>query len=377
MSIQPLDAISKVSHDHRIIKNSVISLKIVTLTCASVLRIQNFSSASAASTWPDELNSKFQGAKDKANNWVQNLSVDIVSHVPSQLVNYATTFEAAVEQILDLCKQNPNASGKRDPVITQINEMLQVLSSQMSDIQDQTSKTSKNLIQWVSAAKQLFVDINSFIKHVQQQDKSNQANILVANIGFKEIEDFFAQYNESIIDITLSNDKGLLLLEADLTAGNVATLHSAVSSKIIGAGLSDDISKFITFALIQDRVDKAFNSIYDNVLTKTPEDLSITFLSGSSLVGNSLCRFADFAQKCFADYVQFWMAESESVTQMIDKFNASSSVKDIDDRVVSLQEIQRWKEIMNFSTAISTAKISSDYKAIYVTAIEDELYDTL
>lgn len=278
------------------------ALTIVTTACHGVLNTV-FIAPSPKPAWFDGLSAKLDTAKVLAHEWINDMAPKMTASIPGHVIDYATTYRAMSDQIVDLLNKNPTAKGKDDPVVQEVFALIQVLQDELARIIGEVQETQDQLKVWGDRMQKAHDDLYAGAADIQKLQSELTAEIEQMNSAIKGLRDLIDSENRTIAAAGIAVGVGLFALVAGLA---LAPVTGGASLIVSGLGLVTIIGGSVTWGVMQSRVNHQFSEIAKDQQHIDEDKRQLVALQGLSLAANSAISSIATATQSLSDVKVMW-----------------------------------------------------------------------
>ena len=174
-----------------------VTLTLITQACHGVLNT-TFVAPDPKPPWYDDLLTKLDAAKVVAADWINNLAPEVTSSVPVAVINYGTTFDALCTQIRSIADAHPDAQGKDNPYVIQVNALVGALIGQVNLIISSVDGAGVKLKGWGIKVQTAHDDLAKGAVNIQSAEVALQGDIDKMNNAINTLRDTIHQENMAI-----------------------------------------------------------------------------------------------------------------------------------------------------------------------------------
>lgn len=300
------------------------SLHIITTNCIAVQNT-SFSAPDPKPDWFDSLNSALVNAKAVATDWVKNISVDITSSVPTAIVNYATDYEAFSEQIIEIAKAHPDASGADNTYVKQVNTLIKTLLSALDEILNSVDKVSQSMKTWGQQMQTAHDNLTTGAANIQNAEAELQADIGKMNSAIASLHAMIDGENKAIAYAAAAIGIGIFAIVGGIA---LAFVTFGAGLAVAGVGVAAVIGGAVTWGVMQDKINKQFDKIADDQKELTQDKRQLVALQGLAQASNLVISSISNATLALADFRTSWgvfQGELQGVITKLEQGEASLS----------------------------------------------------
>ena len=333
--------------------NTFGSLQVVTVSCHSVLNTQLIS-PSKKPEWFDDLNSKLDAAKVLATNWIDDIAPEITSKIPSQVLDYGSTYQAITDEILELIHKNPTAKGVDNPVVKQVIELIEALKQSLKSIVDEIISMEKTLKEWGDKMQAAHDNLKKGAASIQKAQVDLNAHISKLNSHIEQLNKDIKTYNKFVTGGAITVGLGIFTAIVGLaivvaSAGTAA----AVGGVVMGVGVAGIIGGSVTWAVAQNKINKAKAQIAENLAEIEADKRQIASLQAIATSTDGAVYAMTIATQALSDVKTMWNLFDMEVSNTIEKLNKAEADVSILVRKAHIKSAQHeWDLAMQFAQGL-------------------------
>lgn len=341
------------------------SLQLVTCACHSVLNT-SFTPLDPKPDWFDSLNEELEMAKDLAKHWIDDLAPKMTSTIPTNVLNYSTTYKAMTDQILSLINKEPLAKGKDNPTVQQVFALIDAIKSSIDDIINNISSTEKELTEWGDEMQKSHDNLFNKSKSIQDAEQDLQASIDKMNQAINSIRTEIDSENKAIMYSELAVGIGIFALVAGLALSLVTFGAGMVVASV---GLLGIIGGGISWGVMQAKINSQLDDIANDQRTISDDQRQIVALQGLSTASSSVISYIEIATSSLSDVKVMWetfQGELQGVCDKIDK--ADEGIFAIVNEGYIIASQNEWALVEEFAEKLTEMQLNVETKQIPITA---------
>jgi hypothetical protein len=341
--------------------NGVASLNIITGACHAILNTQ-FTPPTPKPDWFDSLNAQLDNAKALAKEWVDQLAPDMTAKLPNEVINYASTYSAVTQQIVEIASKNPNAKGKDDPAVQQVFELIDALKTQVGSIHSDLETEDGKLADWGDRMQKAHDDLFNGVANIQAAEADLQADIGAMNSAIQGLQAQISAENKAIAAAAAAIGVGLLLLVAGIA---LATVTMGAGIVVAGIGAAGIIGGAVTWGVMQAKIDKQYKEIAEDQKRLDADKRQIVALQGLSMASNQAVDSIALATQALSAVKTLWKLFEGELQGVLDKLNmANESLALIVNEAFVNGAAQEWNAAMQLAQQLVATPPQIDSKTL-------------
>lgn len=344
---------------------SFLSLQVITASCHAVLNT-TFTPPDQKPDWFDDLNAKLDTAKANASDWIDNIAPQLTASIPNQVIDYATTFDASIQAIQDLYKQDPTASGKDNPTVKQAMQILNNLSTQVNDKVTDVSKMSDRLKEWGQKMQKSHDDLSKGAGSIQNSIVDLQTDVQKMDNAIQNNLNAIKELNKQLVYAQIAVGVGIFMLVAGV-ALTIATAGTAavVAGGVAAVGAAAIIGGGVTWGVIQHKIDEDYSAIAEEQKQKAADQRQIIALKGIAMATDQAITSIETATNALSDFRTAWALYQDELTGVVDKLNQGASMSSIImEKVLAEAAQNEWNVALQFAQDLVKAKPKVETKKV-------------
>lgn len=342
-------------------KKAFLMLNCITQACHGIQNTQ-FISPHPKPKWFDVLNGKLDVAKTHAADWVNNISANITSGVPVQVIDYGTTFDAFCEQINNTVIQHPMAQGKDNRYVKEVHSIVSALEGAVQDIITNADKASEQLEAWGKLMQKSHDDLSSGAADIQSAEVDLQIDITKMNNAIQSLQDKINKENIAIAASAGGIGFGILLLVAGIALAPETEGYSLIVSVTGGALI---IGGGVTWGVMQAEIDHQFKEIATDQKEKQADKRQLVALQGLASASNQAIIYINECTSALSEFRTCWgvfQGELKGVLSKLEK--AEDSLQVIVSGAFTAAAQKEWADATAFAQEIADAKVKVAAKTL-------------
>jgi hypothetical protein len=342
------------------------SLQIVTGACHGVLNTQ-FIAPTPKPVWFDALNKDLDGAKKLAHRWIDDIAPSMTASIPGHVIDYATTYKALSDEIIDLLTKNPNAKGKDNPIVKQVFELIETLHDSIQPIIDDIEATQRSLTEWGKEMQKSHDDLFTGAANIQSAQIDLQVHIEKMNSAIAGIKDKIQTENIIVAG-------GAATLAIGLTVA-VAAVAFAVATGGAGlfvvagiAGLAA-IGGGVTWGVMQAEINNKFAEIAEDQKKIADDQRQLVALQGLSLSASMAVTSIATATRALSDVKVLWTFFKDELAGTMAKLNNTNvELSAVVNKALVRAAQREWDEAVTFAKQLVGAPVTVEVRSIPMAA---------
>ena len=358
---------TKLTDSQQKTQSAFVTVNFITGQCQAILNTQ-FVAPSKKPSWFDDLNAKLQVAKDLAGQWINGLSIDVASSIPSQVINYGTTFMAAIDQIHELYQKDPLAKGADNPTIKQVADIMNLLSDQVLDLQSSAADVQKKLIDWGEKMQKAHDNLLNGATSIQNTIIDLNTDVEKMDSAIAENKSLIEQYNKAIIASAAAIGVGLFMLVAGIalciaTAGTAAVVAGGVAA----GGAAAIIGGAITWGIMQNKINSAYDDIAQEQKEKTEDQQQIVALKALAASASAAITSIELSKQALSELEVTWQVYSNELSDVAKKLKRGTSMTSIiGEKVMADAARNEWEQAVKLSQDLVGSKVPVESKVLKI-----------
>ena len=341
------------------------SLQIVTAACHGVLNTQ-FIPPSPKPNWYDSLSRDLDGAKVLAHDWIDNISPKMTASIPSHVIDYATTYQALTDEIIDLLTKNPTAKGKDNPIVKQVFELIEALHDSIEPIIMDIDATQTRLTEWGKKMQQAHDDLFKGAANIQAAQIDLQAHIEKMNNAIKGLKDKIQTDNLIVAG-------GAATLAIGLTVAVVAVALAPVTAgaSLVVAGIAGlaAIGGGVTWGVMQHEIDKQFSEIAEDQKQIEADKRQLIALQGLSLSASAAVTSIATATRALSDVKVLWAFFQDELMGTMKKLgDANVELSAVVNKALVKAAQNEWHKAVGFAEQLVGKPVKVEVKSMSIAA---------
>lgn len=347
---------------------SFLSLQVITAACHAILNT-TFTPPSVKPSWFDSLNSKLDAAKANASDWIDNIAPQLTAGIPNQVIDYASTFQASVQAIEELCAQNPTASGASNPIVMEAAEILTNLANQVKGNISAVDGMATTLKNWGDAMQKSHDDLSNGAVDIQNAIVDLQTDVTAMNNAIANNLAAIQELNKQLVYAQIAVGVGIFMLVAGValcvaTAGTAAVVAGGVAA----VGAAAIIGGAVTWGVLQKRINDDYADIANEQKEKSEDQRQIIALQGIAMATNQTISSIETATSTLSDFRTSWALYQDELTGVLSKLNSGASMSSIIMEKVFADAAQNeWTLAVQYAQELVNSKPSVDSKSLQIT----------
>lgn len=256
--------------------NGFASLQIVTTACHGVLNTQ-FIAPPQKPDWFDDLNTELDTAKTLATQWIDDLAPSMESSIPNHVIDYATTYKAMTDQIVELIDKDPTAKGKDNVTVQETFALIEALYDSVDDIIKEVQETQDQLRTWGDSMQKAHDDLFHGAANIQSAEADLQADISKMDEAMKGLQAKIDGENKVIASMGIAIAAGVFALVAGIALAPETGGYSLIVS---GIGAAAIIGGGVTWGIMQNKINDQLEEIAADQKEKTDDQRQLVALKG-------------------------------------------------------------------------------------------------
>lgn len=296
---------------------SFTAMQIVTASCHAVLNTQ-FIAPDPKPEWFDELNAELDAAKALATEWVDDLAPEMTAGIPSQVINYGTTYDALTQSIIEIADAHPTASGKDDTYVQEVFQLVDALHTELEKLIAQVGDMQDRLTDWGDRMQKAHDALQSGSASIQSAETDLQADINKMNNAIATLNATIKQQNEAIAVAAIGVGVGIFAMIAGVALAPVTGGYSLIATAV---GAVTVVGGAVTWGVMQSKINDEFDEIAEDQKRLDADQRQIVALQGLSAAANSAVSSTALATQALSDVKTMWQAFKNDLKGVLDKLD--------------------------------------------------------
>jgi len=330
------------------------SLHIITSNCIAVQNT-NFTAPDPKPDWFDALNAALVNAQAVATDWVDNIAVDITSSVPTAIVDYATDYEAFSEQIIEIAKAHPDATGADNTYVKQVNALIKALLSALDEILKSVDKVAQSMKTWGQQMQTAHDNLTTGAVNIQDAEIKLQADIGKMNSAIDSLHAMIDGENKAIAYAAAAIGIGIFAIVGGIA---LAFVTFGAGLAVAGVGVAAVIGGAVTWGVMQDKINKQFDKIADDQKELDQDKRQLVALKGLALASNLVVTSISNATQALSDFRTSWGVFQGELQGVITKLEqGEASLNTLVAETFTEAAKQEWKLVVEFAQSLIDQKV--------------------
>ena len=330
------------------------TLHIITASC---LAVENtvFTAPDPKPDWFDALNSALVNAQTVAAHWVNDLSVDISKNVPTSIVDYGTDYAAFSAKIRSIADAHPDATGKDNEYVKQVNTLIETLLSALNNILTSVDKVSEDMKNWGIQMQAAHKDLTTGAANIQAAEADLQADISKMNDAIASLHKMIDGENKAIAAAAAAIGIGIFALIAGIALAFVTFGAGVV---VAGAGAAAIVGGAVTWGVMQAKINKQYDEIAKDQKELDQDKRQLVALQGLAQASNLCISSIANATVALADFRASWGVFQGELQGVITKLNSGEkSMSTLVAETFTDAAEKEWNLVMEFAQSLLDAKV--------------------
>jgi hypothetical protein len=335
--------------------------QLITMACHGVVNTL-FTAPSPKPDWFDDLDAKLTDAKNVANEWINTLGPKVTSGIPLQVINYGPTYDAVSQQIQVLVKANPTASGKDDPTVIQIKELVSLaLVPGVETVIKDVDTTSDELEAWGKKLQAAHDALATGATSIQALETTLESDIKKITNAIKNLNTTIDGENKAIAYSAAAIGIGVFALIVEVA---LAPETGGASLLVGGAiGVAGIVGGAATWGVMQGKINKQFDEIAKDQQQMDDDNRQIIALQGLAMASNGAVSNLSLASSSLSKLRTQWAVFQGELNGVVAKLEkAEESISVIVQGVFTTAAQAEWVKTTETANALANRKISVEVK---------------
>lgn len=340
-------------------QTAFISLQVITSACHAILNTE-FIAPDPKPSWFDDLNKELDAAKAVAATWVNTISPKVTGGIPLAVLDFGPTYAALTQSILKIADDHPTASGKDNPYVKQVQELVTGLHASVQSILTSVDDMTGTLEQWGEDLQTAHDNLDSGAVSIQALETDLATDITKMNTAIKNLNEEIAGENTAIAVAAAAIGIGLLLLVAGIA---LAPETGGASLVVAFTGGVAVIGGAITWGVMQDKINKQLGEIGEDTKELNADKRQLVALKTLGMASNSAISALATSSLALSDFRTSWDIFAGELQGVLTKLDAAeNSLSVIVQESFTEAASQEWAEATTFAQDLSESKIEVQSK---------------
>ncbi len=342
-------------------QSAFLATTVITAQCHAILNTQ-FLPPETKPDWFDDLNAKLDDAKLVAKEWVDTLGPKVSASIPSSVINFDATFQASIDAIHELYKQDPTASGKDNEVVKEAAQIMTALSLQVKGIEGTIKTMGTELSEWGAKMQTAHDNLEQGAGNIQKTIIDLQTDIQKMDNAIANNRAAINKLNKDLVYAQVAVGVGIFML----VAGAALTIATGGAAAVVaGVGAVAIIGGAITWGVMQHQINEDFNKIAEEQKEKSEDQQQIVALQGLSTASNAVVSAIETSTSVLSDFETTWTVFGNELDDVVSKLNSGASMESIImEKVMSDAAKNEWDDAVELAKQLSSATVKIETKTI-------------
>lgn len=347
------------------IGNGFASLQIVTSACHGVLNT-NFTPIEPEPDWFDGLSKELDVAKVLAQQWIDDLAPQMTSSIPTHVLNYAPTYNAMTDQILELIAKDPTAKGKDNKTVQQVFALINALHDSVEDIIKDVIQTEKDIKTWGDKMQKAHDALYNGTDNIQKAEVDLQEDIEKMNNAIKALQGMIDSENKAIAYSGMAIGVGVFTLVAGI---GLACVTFGAGAVVAGIGAVAIVGGITTWAVMQSKINKQLGKISEDQKKRSEDQRQLIALQGLSTSASMALSSIETAVNTLSDVRTMWATFKGELKGVMDKLDkADEELYMVVNKAYILAAQGEWNLATEFAEKLVGMKLDVETKDIEISA---------
>lgn len=302
--------------------------QLITMACHGIANTV-FVAPTPKPAWFDDLNKELLAAQALANKWLNTIGQQVTQAIPAQVINFNSNFNATTAAILQIVKDNPNATGATNPYVVEVKTLIeQTLVPPLQTAVSQIDSVAASLESWGADLQVAHNNLASGATSIQSAETSLQSDIAAMNSAITNLNAIIAGENKAIAYSAAAIAIGLFALIVGIALAPETGGASLVIGGFIGA--AGIIGGAVTWGIMQSRINDQFKEIAKDQNELGDDQRQLVALQGLSLASGSAVTNLELASNSLSKLRTQWgvfgTELQDVITQLESAENALSTI---------------------------------------------------
>lgn len=346
-------------------QSSFLATTLITAQCHAILNTQ-FTPPEVKPDWFDDLSAKLDTAKSVAREWVDDIGPSVSASIPSSVINFDATFQASIDAVHELYKQDPTARGKDNPTVQQASEIMKNLSGEVGSIEGTIKDMNGKLSAWGDKMQAAHDELVTGASSIQKTIIDLQTDIQSMDTAIANNRAAIEKLSQDLVYAQVAVGVGIFMLVAGV-ALTVATAGAAavVAGGVAALGVAAIIAGAVTWGVLQHQIDDDYGKIAQEQKQKSADQQQIVALQGLSTASSLVVTAIETSTKVLSDFETTWTVFGNEVQDVIDKLNSGASMDSIImEKVMSDAAKNEWDDAVELAKQLASAKVQVEQKSL-------------
>lgn len=346
-------------------QSAFLATTVITAQCHAILNTQ-FLPPETKPDWFDDLNVKLDDAKLVAKEWVDTLGPKVSASIPSSVINFDATFQASIDAIHELYKQDPTASGKDNEMVKEAAQIMTALSSQVKGIEGTIKTMGTELSEWGAKMQTAHDNLEQGAGNIQKTIIDLQTDIQKMDNAIANNRAAINKLNKDLVYAQVAVGVGIFMLVAGValtvaTAGTAALVAGGVA--VVGAAAI--VGGAVTWGVMQHQINEDFDKIAEEQKEKSDDQQQIVALQGLSTASNAVVSAIETSTSVLSDFETTWTVFGNELDDVVNKLDSGASMESIImEKVMSDAAKNEWDDAVELAKQLSSATVEIETKPI-------------
>ena len=356
--------------DQKTTQASFLAVHLITAQCHAILNTQ-FTPPDVKPGWFDDLNNKLDAAKLVAKKWVDTIAPEVSGSIPAQVIDYGATFDASVEAIQELYRQDPTASGMENPIVKEAHDILTNLANEVDKRRVNVVNMQDTLAQWGDDMQTAHDDLVNGATNIQKTIIDLQTDIEKMNTDIATNREAISKLNEQLVYAEIAVGVGIFMCVAGValcvaTAGTAAVVAGGVA--VLGAAAV--IGGAVAWGVIQSQINDDYGQIAKDQKEKSADEQQVVALQGLSTASHLVIGAIETSTSTLSDFETTWKLYGKELESVIDKLTGGASMDSIImEKVMTDAAKNEWDDAVELAKELASATVTVEVKNLAPEAI--------
>lgn len=337
--------------------------QLITMACHGVVNTQ-FVAPDPKPSWFDDLDSKLADAKVVANEWINTLGPKVTSSIPLQVINFGSTYDAVSQNIQDIVKAHPTASGKDNQYVVEIKTMIKDgLIPGVNDALTNVDSASTELEAWGKKLQAAHDALATGATSIQNLEISLKGDITAMNNAIDNLHKMIDGENKAIAASAAAIAIGIFALIVGVAlAPETGGVSLVIGGTIGAAGI---IGGAVTWGVMQNKINGQFQEISSDQQKISADKRQIVALKGLSTASNGAVSNLALASSSLSKFRTQWAIFQGELSNVLKKLEtAEGELSVMMQGVFTTAAQNEWKKASDTANALANRQVEIQSKTL-------------
>jgi hypothetical protein len=333
----------------------------VSTSCLGIVNTE-LKPAPEPQSWYPTLVTNLQAAQNHAQTiWLDDLSTQVTKTIPTQIISYGSTFDAAAQEILELLDEAIK-HGSTPKLIGQVLDLLNALTSQLTEIDQELAAISTRLVDFGhvlhSDHHALFDNVNS-IQAAIDADNADSENM---DSEMKQLRGEIAEWNKQLMNSEIATGAGVFITVVGFA---LTAATGPVGGVVLAAGILTVAGGAAGWGVWQAKINDAYNKIAAAQAEEDADTQQIIALTGLKTSVSSVAEDLITAQDALVHVREMWGVIAGVLESVIaDLQLPNANLPAVVDKTWVLAGRNNWRVLQKFAEDLVEKSVTVQHKSI-------------